>query len=76
MELDETQRRLLRVVDERGPVGDEAIAEELRHGADRIEVDEVRALAAELQRRALLEQSESAPDRWQLTADGRLALMR
>lgn len=74
MELDETQRRILDVVDKRGPASNETIADELQLSADRLEVADMRALTAELQRRALLEQSESAPDRWQLTDDGRGAL--
>ena len=76
MELDETQRRVLGVVEERGPVGDEAIAAELRGGDDAIQDDEVRALTAELQRRALLEQPEASQDRWGLTEEGREALGR
>ena len=74
MGLDATQRRLLGVVAEREPVGDEAIAAELRRGDDPVRADEVRALTAELQRQALLEQPESAPDRWQLTEEGRASL--
>jgi DNA-binding Lrp family transcriptional regulator len=74
MELDETQRRILEVVDKQGPVSNETIADELQLSADRLEVADVRGLTAELQRRAFLEQSENAPDRWQLTDDGRVAL--
>ncbi len=42
MELDETQRRILAVVDERGPLSNETIADELRLGADRLELADVR----------------------------------
>ncbi len=74
MGLDETHRRILQIVEQQGPVGDETIAEMLRLTADPLGVADVRALTAELQRRALLEQSESAPDRWQVTDDGHRAL--
>ena len=76
MELDDVHRRLLHAVDRHGTADDEAIADELRGGGEPLEADEVHALTAELQRRALLGQPASARDRWQLTDDGRAALRR
>jgi DNA-binding MarR family transcriptional regulator len=71
MALDPIQQHILEIVRERAPVGDEAIG---RETTERLERSQVVALTAELQRAALIERSESAPDGWQLTDDGRRAL--
>lgn len=70
-QLDSIKQRVLEIVYERGPLNDGAIAPEI---VDQWAASDVAPHTAELAADGLIEESEFAPGRWQITDAGRRTL--
>lgn len=68
----ELELRVLEVVQEQGPITDEALGDEI---ADQLGGDDISYVTTELETKGLLQSSQaSPPPRWQITDEGRRTL--
>lgn len=66
--MDSIKQRILEIIGEQGPVGDEAISGQI---VDQWSADDVEPHTRELAEQGYIKESEFAPNRWQITDKGR-----